>query len=73
MLNRLKHWFILLGFLLFLGGMLGFIVNLVGLHLQIFAWVDSLGFLVATIIKATMIIVGISLVYLLQFNPDEPD
>ncbi len=57
---------LILGFILFVISVVGFILNLVGVSLLIFKPIDSLGFLWGTVIKLILLTSGIVLVYFIK-------
>lgn len=66
--NRKRSILYILGFLLFLFGMLSLILSLVNVRLTFLSPIDELGYLTAAIIKLVMVISGLSIVYMLQSN-----
>jgi hypothetical protein len=63
---RYRSGLLLLGFSLFLIGMVSLILSLVGIRLTILSPIDELGFLWASVIKLVMVLSGLILVYFLQ-------
>ncbi len=57
---------LILGFILFVISVVGFILNLVGVSLLIFKPIDSLGFLWGTVIKLILLTSGVVLVYFIK-------
>lgn len=55
---------ILLGFVLFLFGILGIILDLVGMQFSFLLWLDRLGSLVSFLIKLIMLFGGMVIMYL---------
>ncbi|HEX5625895.1 MAG TPA: hypothetical protein VFX48_07755 [Saprospiraceae bacterium] len=68
MQSRFRSWLLLLGFFLFLTGMVSLILSLVGIRLTVLGPIDELGFLWASVIKLVMVLSGVILVYFLQSN-----
>lgn len=60
----MKSFYTVLGFLLFLFGILSIILNLVGLQFVFLTWIDSFGRLAAFILRIVMMLTGIILMYL---------
>lgn len=71
---RLKYVFLILGFLLFITGMISLVLILIGANLSYLAWIDKPGSPRGIIIRIVMIGGGLMLSYL-SLNPirDEGD
>jgi len=63
-----KTWMLLVGFLLFVVGMLSIVLSLVGLELSYLSFLDRMGFLISGILKLCMVIGGIVLAFLGSSN-----
>ena len=69
---RLRHIFMVLGFLLFVLGMLSLVFILIGANLSYLAWIDKPGTPRGIIIRLLMIGGGLVMAYL-ALNPDRTD
>lgn len=71
---RLRHFFMILGFLLFILGMISIILILIGGNLSYLAWIDKPGSPRGILIRIVMIGGGLVMSYL-ALNPvkDEDD
>lgn len=56
------------GFLLFIIGMLSFVLNLVGLQLSYLSFLDQFGILISVSVKLFMVIGGLVLAFLASTN-----
>jgi hypothetical protein len=65
---KLRHIFLILGFLLFITGMLSFILILIGGNLSYLSWIDKPGSPRGVIIRVLMIGGGLMMSYL-ALNP----
>ncbi|MCG8329225.1 MAG: hypothetical protein MI974_16135 [Chitinophagales bacterium] len=65
-MDKNKGIFSLVGFLLAGIGFISIVLSLIGAELSFLTWLDSLGRLVAFLIKIVMILLGIVIVYLAQ-------
>lgn len=61
---KYKGLFTLIGFLLFLYGMLALVLTLIGAQLTFLTWLDSFGAGIGFVAKVVMVIVGLVLVYI---------
>ena len=59
----------IIGFLLFLFGMLAMVFYLIGAKLSFLAWIDAAGRTIGLVIRLIMIFGGIILVYLGRLTP----
>lgn len=73
-MTKNKGLFTLIGFLLFLYGMLALVLSLIGAKLSFLTWIDSNGALLGFVIRILMVLVGIVLVYIARtdFSGEEP-
>lgn len=69
----MKSFYTVLGFLLFLFGILSIILNLVGLQFVFLTWIDNFGRLGAFILRIVMMLAGIILMYLNLVNWRQDD
>lgn len=71
---RLRHFFMILGFLLFITGMLSLVLIMIGANLSYLTWIDKSGTPQGIIIRIAMIGGGLVMTYL-ALNPpkDEED
>ncbi|MCB0655546.1 MAG: hypothetical protein KDC57_05380 [Saprospiraceae bacterium] len=60
----MKAFNTVLGFLLFLFGLLSIILNLVGLQFSFLTWMENLGRLGAFVLRLIMVLAGIVIMYL---------
>ena len=60
----MKGIYSLIGFLLFVGGVLALVLSLVGVKLWPLVWIDHWGALAGLVIRFLMILLGLLLVYL---------
>jgi len=58
----------LLGFLLFLYGIITLVLSLIGARITFLAWIDDLGRMPGFLIKIAMMVLGVVLVALAQTN-----
>ena len=65
---RLRHFFLIIGFLLFIMGMLSLVLILIGANLSFLAWIDKPGTPRGIIIRMLMIGGGLMMAYL-ALNP----
>jgi len=63
-----KSWMLGVGFLLFIIGMLSFVLNLVGLQLSYLSFLDQFGILISVSVKLFMVIGGLVLAFLASTN-----
>lgn len=67
-MGKNRGWVTLVGFLLAGTGFLSLILSLVGLNLAFLTWMDASGGLFGLIIRLTMMIIGVVIIYLAQTN-----
>ena len=60
----MKNTLLIVGFLLFVLGILSLVLSLLGLQFQFLAWIDSGSRLTGLVIRLSMIIFGIAMAYL---------
>ncbi|MBK6546554.1 MAG: hypothetical protein IPO78_07885 [Saprospiraceae bacterium] len=65
---RIRSFLLILGFILFVVGLLSLILSLVSIRLSFMVPIDDLGYLKASIIKLIMVVSGIILVYFMKSN-----
>jgi len=61
----------IIGFLLFVFGLLALILSMIGIQFTMLKWIDAPGRLVGLVIRLVMIFGGIVLVYVSRVNPNE--
>ena len=61
----------ILGFLLFILGVLSFVFQLIGIYFSFLQWIDAAGRLLGLLIRIVMITMGLLLVYATNFNYEE--
>jgi len=66
--NRKRSVLLILGFLLFVFGMLSLILSMVGVSLNFMLPIDNLGLLWSASIKLSMVVCGLVLFYILITN-----
>ena len=67
-----KNHLTIVGFIMFLLGMISIILSLVGLNLQVLSFIEKLGGGIAFLIKILIAVFGIIMVYLARtYNPEE--
>jgi hypothetical protein len=69
---RLRHFFMLFGFLLFVTGMISLVLILIGANLSYLAWIDKPGTPRGIIIRLLMIGGGLVMAYM-ALNPDREE
>ena len=69
---RLRHVFIVVGFLLFVLGMLSLVLTLIGANLSYLAWIDKPGTARGLLIRVFMIGGGLVISYL-ALNPPKDE
>ena len=64
----------MIGFLLFLYGMLALVLSLIGVKLSFLTWIDANGALLGFIIRLLMVMMGLVIVYVVRtdFSGEEP-
>jgi len=68
-----KNLWVIIGFVLFVIGVVSVVINLVGLNFGFLQWADTMGQLGAFLFKVTMIFIGVVLVVLVNSNEDSYD
>jgi hypothetical protein len=58
-----KNVMLVLGFILFAFGFISFILSLVGLHLDVLAWLHSMGAGARLLVQLAMVFGGVALLY----------
>ncbi len=71
MIKNNKGIFSLIGFLLAGTGFLALVLSLVGVQLAFLTWIDAFGGLVGFLIRLSMIIIGVIVVYFAQTDFEE--
>jgi len=66
--NRKRSALLILGFLMFIFGMLSLILSMVGVSLQFMLPIDNLGLLWSTSIKLLMVVCGLVIFYISLTN-----
>jgi hypothetical protein len=61
----------IIGFLLFVFGLLALILSMIGIQFTMLKWIDAPGRMVGLVIRLVMIFGGIVLVYVSRVNPNE--
>lgn len=69
---RTRHIFMILGFILFVLGMLSLVMMLIGANLSFLTWIDAPGSPRGIIIRILMIGGGVTMVYL-ALNPPKDE
>ena len=70
---QLKNVWVLVGFILFMLGMLTIVVNSVGIYYGFLAWIENMGKLGSFIFKLSMVFVGVAIVVLVRYDEDAYD
>jgi len=60
----MKGWYSLIGFVLFVGGVLALVMSLIGVKLAPLVWIDNWGLAVGGLIRVALILGGLLMVYL---------
>jgi hypothetical protein len=61
----------IIGFLLFVFGLLALVLSMIGIQFTMLKWIDAPGRMVGLVIRLVMIFGGIVLVYVSRVNPNE--
>lgn len=70
---KLRHFFMIIGFLLFVTGMISLVLILIGANLSYLTWIDKPGTPRGIVIRILMIGGGLVITYLALYPPKNED
>lgn len=68
-----KGYVTIIGYLLFLAGILSIILSMVGLQLTFLSWISSFGSGISIIIKLVLLFSGLIIMYISKMPPEDDD
>ncbi len=68
-----KGYITIVGYLLFLAGILSIILSMVGLQLTFLSWISSFGAGASIIIKLVLLFSGLIIMYISKMPPEDED